>query len=238
MLLFTGVWAERINKEQVELDNMKSEDEHLGAPPGALDKIEQVLKSHRAQNSGADSDTISLGALTDGMEERAFGLLLLLLALPCGLPFVYLLPQLVALPMLLLVAQMAMGRRSPWLPERLRSRNLPIDRFLNVVAMARKYAGWLEKLAHERISWLTSSSTTRIVGALLLIPCASILVPLPLTNTVPGIAVALAAVGLIERDGLFVLLGIVGGLIWVALLFIGGPALIYFVVDFVLNRQS
>ena len=52
----------------------------------------------------------------------------------------------------------------------------------------------------------------------------------------PGIAVALAAVGLIERDGLFVLLGIVGGLIWVALLFIGGPALIYFVVDFVLNR--
>ena len=61
------------------------------------------MLSHRAQKSVEDADTISLGALTDGMEERAFGLLLLLLALPCGLPFVYLLPQIVAMPMLLLV---------------------------------------------------------------------------------------------------------------------------------------
>ncbi|MEM9574797.1 MAG: exopolysaccharide biosynthesis protein [Pseudomonadota bacterium] len=217
---------------------MNSEEKHHAEPHGALDKIEQVLESHRSNKAGAGTDTISLGALSDGMEERAFGLLLLLLALPCGLPFVYILPQIVALPMLLLVAQMAMGRRAPWLPEKLRSRELPIDRFLDVVGTARKYAGWLEKLAHRRLAWLTSNSATRIVGALLFIPCASILVPLPLTNTVPGIAVALAAVGLIERDGLFVLLGIIGGLIWVALLFIGGPALIYFVVDFVLNRQN
>lgn len=207
-------------------------------PHGALDKIEEVLRSHRAQNVSGDTDSISLGALSDGMEERAFGLLLLLLALPCGLPFVYILPQIVALPMLVLVAQMATGRRAPWLPERLRQRELPIDRFLNVVATARKYGGWLERLAHERLLWMTSRSATRLIGALLLIPCASILVPLPLTNTVPGIAVALAAVGLIERDGLFVLMGLAGGLIWVALLFIGGPALIYLVVDFVLNRQS
>lgn len=220
------------------MDNKAFEKQGQAEPHGALDKIEQILMSHRAQKANADDDAISLGALSDGMEERAFGLLLLLLALPCGLPFVYLLPQIVALPMLLLVAQMAMGRRSPWLPEKLRNRKLPIDRFLNVVAMARKYAGWLEKLAHERFAWITSQAATRIVGALLFIPCASILVPLPLTNTVPGIAVALAAVGLIERDGLFVLLGIVGGLIWVALLFIGGPALIYFVVDFILNRQT
>ena len=236
MLLFGSVWGGRINKDNVELDKFESEEMDHGVPLGALDKIEHVLNSHRAQKADVEGDTISLGALSDGMEERAFGLLLLLLALPCGLPFVYLLPQIVALPMLLLVAQMAMGRRSPWLPEGLRSRNLSIGRFIKVVATARKYAGWLEKLAHERLTWLTSISATRIVGALLLIPCASILVPLPLTNTVPGIAVALAAVGLIERDGLFVLLGIVGGLIWVALLFIGGPALIYFVVDFVLNR--
>lgn len=220
------------------MDKLEHVNQDQPEPHGALDKIEQILLSHRAQGADVEGDTISLGALSDGMEERAFGLLLLLLALPCGLPFVYLLPQIVALPMLLLVAQMATGRRSPWLPEGLRSRKLPIDRFLNVVAMARKYAGWLEKFAHERFAAITEQSATRIVGALLLIPCASILVPLPLTNTVPGIAVALAAVGLIERDGLFVVLGIIGGLIWVALLFIGGPALIYFVVDFVLNRQS
>ena len=205
-------------------------------PRGAFDKIEHVLKAKSALPDGGHADNITLGALSDGMEERAFGLLLLLLALPCGLPFVYGLPQIVALPMLVLVFQMAGGRRSPWLPDTLRKRNIPVKTFLNLLAKTRRYAGWLERLAHARLLSATSPSGMRIVGAILLIPCASILVPLPLTNTVPGIAVAITAAGLIERDGLFVWLGIIGGLIWVALLVIGGPALVYFVIDWMLNR--
>lgn len=212
---------------------MQKNNDALNEPHGALDKIEQVLLSHRDNNA---DDTISLDELSTGMQERAFGLLLLLLALPCGLPFVYGLPQIVALPMLVLVFQMAMGRRSPWMPDTLGSRKLPIARFLSIVETARKYGGWLERLAHVRLPVVTSVLGTRVVGALLLIPCASVLIPLPLTNTVPGIAVALAAVGLIERDGLFVITGIIGGLIWVSLLVIGGPALVYFVIDFILNR--
>ena len=205
-------------------------------PRGAFDKIEHVLLSISALPEGGHAAHISLGDLSDGMEERAFGLLLLLLALPCGLPFVYGLPQLVALPMLVLVYQIASGRRSPWLPETLRKRKLPVQSFLKLVANTRRYAGWLERLAHARLISMTSPRGMRLVGVLLLIPCASILVPLPLTNTVPGIAVAVAAVGLIERDGVFVGLGIVGGLIWVVLLVIGGPALVYFVIDWLLNR--
>ncbi|WP_018690514.1 exopolysaccharide biosynthesis protein [Ahrensia kielensis] len=205
-------------------------------PRGAFDKIEHVLLSKSALPDGGNAEHISLGALSDGMEERAFGLLLLLLALPCGLPFVYGLPQIVALPMLVLVFQMASGRRSPWLPEALRKRKLPVQSFLKLVANTRRYAGWLERLAHARLTSMTSPRGMRLVGALLLIPCASILVPLPLTNTVPGIAVAMTAAGLIERDGVFVGLGILGGLIWVALLVIGGPTLAYLLVDWVLNR--
>lgn len=210
---------------------------HTGnTPRGAFEKIEDVLLSKSALPDGGNAEHISLGALSDGMEERAFGLLLLLLALPCGLPFVYGLPQIVALPMLVLVFQMASGRRSPWLPEALRKRRLPVQSFLKLVSNTRRYAGWLERLAHARLLPVTNPLGMRLVGALLLIPCASILVPLPLTNTIPGIAVAMAAVGLIERDGLFVITGLLGGLIWVALLAIGGPALVYLVIDWLLNR--
>lgn len=205
---------------------------------GALDKIEQVLRNHGNKDADDGLGNISLGELTDGMKERAYGLLLLLLALPCGLPFVYVLPQIVALPMIVLVFQMASGRPSPWLPEKLRARQLPISRFLGVVAQARKYGGWLEKLSHARFRPMTGPRGTRIIGALLLIPCISILVPLPLTNTVPGIAVAISAIGLIERDGIFVVLGIVMGLLWVSLLVIGGPALLYFLIDWLLNRSA
>ncbi|WP_422371620.1 exopolysaccharide biosynthesis protein [Hoeflea sp.] len=215
-----------------------SADQASQSPAGALSKIETILRPHLTPSGSGAKATITLGTLSDLMEERAFGLLLLVLALPCCLPFVYLLPQLVALPMVVLAAQMAAGRRSPWLPETLRKRQLPVAGLLDVVARAKRYGGWLEQLAHPRFSGLTGDRSARIVGALLVIPCLSILVPLPLTNTVPGIGVALAAVGLIERDGLFVILGLITGLVWVAILVIGGPALIYFLVNFILDRGA
>lgn len=220
--------------------------EGSATPRGALAKIEAILKPHllplqqTADDSAASGQkaTISLGALSDLMEERAFGLLLLVLALPCCLPFIYVLPQLVALPMVVLAAQMAAGRRAPWLPETLRKRQLPVAGLLNVVARAKKYGGWLERLAHPRFPSFTGDRATQIIGALLIVPCLSILVPLPLTNTVPGIGAALAAIGLIERDALFVILGLAIALTWVAILVIGGPALIYFLISFLLNKGA
>jgi len=205
---------------------------------GAFDKIEQVLIEAQAVNEKTASSYITLGELSDGMQERAFGLLILLLALPCALPFVYGLPQLVALPMLVLTFQMARGHSAPWLPETLRKRRLSIKGFLTVLSTTRKYAGWLERLAHPRLLAISDASAQRIIGALILVPCMSILVPLPLTNTVPGIAVGMAAVGLIQRDGLFVIFGLITGFLWVSLLVVGGPALIYFTIEFFLNRSA
>ncbi|MEO0543582.1 MAG: exopolysaccharide biosynthesis protein [Pseudomonadota bacterium] len=199
---------------------------------GALAKVDALLRELPRDEAG----TISLGQLSDAMEERAFGLMLLILAIPCCLPFVYLLPQIVAVPMAVLVGQMAMGRKSPWLPESLRARRLPVDGFRSVLARVRKWGGWLERLTHQRFAGLTNTLAARIVGALLFIPCLSILVPLPLTNTVPGIGVALASAGLIERDGVFVVAGVVIALVWVGALLIGGPTLVYLAIDLVLNR--
>lgn len=208
------------------------------APKGAFDKIEEVLVSAQKADQEVPQTHVSLGELSDGMKERAFGLLILLLALPCALPFVYGLPQLVALPMLVLTFQMARGRTSPWLPETLRKRRLSIKSLLGVLATTRKYAGWLERLAHPRFAAISSVSAQRIIGGLMLVPCVSILVPLPLTNTVPGIAMGLTAVGLIQRDAIFIIFGLIVGFFWVSLLVIGGPTLIYLIVEFFLNRNG
>lgn len=211
---------------------------NIQRPQGAFDKIEEVLVAAQRLEEGDAQTHVTLGALSDGMQERAFGLLILLLALPCALPFVYGLPQLVALPMLVLTFQMARGRTAPWLPQTLRKRRLSIKSLLSVLVRTRKYAGWLERLAHPRLEAMSTASAQRIVGALMLVPCMSILVPLPLTNTVPGIAMGIAAVGLIQRDALFIVFGLITGFLWVSLLVIGGPALIYFIIEFFLNREA
>jgi hypothetical protein len=204
------------------------------APRGALAKIEHIL--HAAERD--DDGNIALGALSDAMEERAFALLLLILALPCCLPFIYLLPQIVALPMAFLAWQMASGRRSPWLPEKLRARTLPVRGMLQITGQVKRYAGWLERLAHPRLTGLTDTGGMRILGILLLIPSLSILVPLPLTNTVPGIGVAITSAGLIERDGVFVILGLLIGLAWVLALVVGGPTVVYFLIDWIRMRVA
>ena len=204
--------------------------EHQG-PRGALTKIEAILDE--AHLAAGDTGTITLGGLSDSMGERAFGLLLLILSLPCCLPFIYLLPQIVSLPMLVLTGQMARGSKAPWLPETLRKRQMPLASLKDVLLKAQKYGGWLERLAHPRFPAVTSERGLRIVGALLMVPTASILVPLPLTNTVPGFGVAVTSAGLIERDGFFVIMGLLIGLAWVVLLVIGGPTLLYFLIDWI-----
>lgn len=191
-----------------------------------LNDILDDLRTRAPETAGDDKEakgpTAALGDVVGRLDERAFGFLLLMLALPCCLPFVYVLPQIVALPMLALAGQMAMGGRHPWLPKKLNERRFSIAAFSGVLARAEKYVGWVERFATPRLRPVTSHIGNRIVGILLLAPIASILVPLPSTNTAPGIGVAIAALGLIERDGLLVIGGLLFGLAWVALLLLLG----------------
>ncbi|MEM1140106.1 MAG: exopolysaccharide biosynthesis protein [Pseudomonadota bacterium] len=193
--------------------------EEAAAHGGALDFLHALA-------SGFPTEKISLGALIDGCADRAFGFVLLVLAIPCCVPFLYGIPQLVAVPMVLIAVQIAIGRHTPWLPKALRAREIPREGFLEVVTRARKYLGWAEKITNARASFLTRGVWERFFGALMVIYSAVILVPLPSTNTVPGIAIAIMSLGFIERDGFLVVLGSLIGAAWVTFLVsVGGLAL-------------
>ena len=209
-------------------------DEDMQAPNrmGAIAALQHIMTEIEAE--GANS--ARLGDILNRLDERAFGLLLLLLALPCCLPFIYLLPQIVALPMLALAGQLAMGKHHPWLPKKLNDRSFEIASFKGVLDRAEKYVGWVERLAKPRFLAASGHVGARVVGMLLLIPTASILVPLPSTNTIPGIGVAIASVGLIERDGVLIVMGLIIGFAWVALLVFLGAEAAQFIKDWLSAR--
>ncbi|GAB5509868.1 MAG: hypothetical protein Rhims3KO_12690 [Hyphomicrobiales bacterium] len=194
----------------------------------AFDRIDAVLAE--AQEAGATR--LGLGAMAEALKERAFGLLLLALALPCCLPFVYLIPQIVALPMMVLTGQMASGRHVPWLPEKLKKRDFDIAAMRSIVARGKRWFGWAEYIARPRLLALSGPRASRIIGTLLVVPCASVLVPLPLTNSVPSVGLAIVSIGLIERDGLMILAGLFVALAWVAFLLISAPLVSLWLVDF------
>ncbi|HBL92419.1 MAG TPA: polysaccharide synthesis protein exod, partial [Hyphomonas sp.] len=80
----------------------------------------------------------------------------------------------------------------------------------------RKWLGWIEHIVRPRLTVITGKRSERVIGLFLCIFCASILVPLPMTNTVPGFAVAIASFGLMQKDGLMVIGGLIIGTAWVS----------------------
>jgi hypothetical protein len=169
---------------------------------------------------------VTLDWILGQLHERAFGLFLLVLALPCCIPFLYGIPQIVALPLMFVSVQLLLGRQTPWLPERLALRTVSSA---GLQTLARRAGPWLrriEAVSRPRQAQFTRAPLDRIVGLALVIFSASILVPLPGTNTVPGIAVVLVAMGLLQRDGFLVILGMLVGTTWIATLVFAGATVV------------
>ena len=184
---------------------------HDDAPRGISDVLMDIAATH-------EGPRMSVGALIDGLRDRAFGMVLLILALPCAVPFLYGIPQAVSLPLLFVAVQIVIGRHRLWLPQRLRARGFSSAAFRDMVTRAAPYIRWIEVLSRPRLSGLSHGTSERIFGVFIAVFSLSIALPLPLTNTVPGIAIGIMALGFMERDGLMILAGTVLGSAWVAFL--------------------
>jgi hypothetical protein len=183
--------------------------------------------SQRLARLAADADAQApLHWIMAQLHERAFGLFLLVLALPCCIPFLYGVPQVVALPLMFISVQLLWGREMPWLPERLGARTVSRTSLDTLSRRAEPWLRRIEAVSRPRLSGLTRAPFDRLVGVALVIFSASILVPLPGTNTVPGVAVVIVSMGLLQRDGILVVLGSALGTAWIASLIFAGATLV------------
>lgn len=173
----------------------------------------------------AEGETVTLAWILAKLHERAFGLFLLVLALPCCIPFLYGIPQIVALPLMFVSGQMFMGRATPWLPAKLAAREVSKAGLHSLADRARPWLERIEALSRPRLGMLTRPPIDRVVGLALVLFSASILVPLPGTNTVPGFAVVVVSMGFLQRDGILVVIGSLIGTVWIATLIFAGATL-------------
>lgn len=187
-------------------------------------------------DAAAGQEGMTVAEIVDRLDERAFGLLILILAIPClvpGLPGA----QIIAIPIALLALQVLIGRSEPWLPGWFMRARVKKSWITAIAVFADKRLRWTERLAQPRLAFLASGLGEQAVA--LFMALAAVTVMLPITNTVPSAALTLMAVGLIQRDGLFTLLGSVLAAAWIGLLaaLVGG--LVFgasFAVDLVTER--
>jgi len=174
-------------------------------------RISSILESLPAAVKG---DRISFGDLVDFFDGRAFGPLIVVFAAPNMLPVA--LPGISAVlgaPLILLTAQLMIGRRRPWLPGFLRRRSLARTSFEGLVARIVPRLRQIERFVAPRLMPVTSIVGKRLIGALGLVLGLTIMLPVPFGNAVPGLALVVMSVGLLGRDGVAVLAGALIGMI-------------------------
>ncbi len=193
------------------LDNaaVRDIDSHAGSASTVLTRMAALSEGPR----------ISVGAMVDGLEGRAFGMLLLLFAIPALIPFLVGIHSAVGIPLALLAWQMILGRKEPWLPERIRKQDIDVTSFRK---MTEKVTPWIkrgEALTRPRLQFLTEGVFERVLAAFIILFAGIIFLPGPGTNGVPGFCVALIALGMIERDGLLAATGVIVGTSYIVLAF-------------------
>lgn len=182
--------------------------------------IHSISDIFRQIDSEFTAEKVSIDDLLDAFHERGFGFLLLILSVPMALP----LPVppginiLLASPLILLTAQQAIGRHTIWLPQWMRKKTIKRDVLSKIIKATLPWFERLEKLVKPRIEFVTLGIFSNLIGFLGLIMALAICVPLPLTNTVPSLGIALMAVGVITRDGFAVISGALVGILWITAL--------------------
>jgi hypothetical protein len=184
---------------------------------------------------------VSLKEVLDLAGERTFGFLFVLLALPSALPIPapgYSVPF--GIVIFLLAVQLIAGRTRPWVPEGWKTRQFDLATVQKIIGAGIPWLRRLEAIARPRMTPVCTSLPGRtVIGIAIALMAVSMMMPIPLTNTLPAIGIFVTGFGLLDDDGVISLGGLVlcamGGILTTLILLFGYEA-VKTGIDFLSNR--
>lgn len=168
-------------------------------------RLSEILASLADDTS---RERVSVADIFQAMGDRAFGALILIFALPNVIPSPPGTSALTGAPLVFLSAQLMLGQ-SPWLPKIIANRSIARSDFSAVVSRVSPWLARGERMLRPRLGFLIHPPAEYLTGFLCLILSIILILPIPLGNILPAIAICLFSFGILERDGLCVLLGMV-----------------------------
>lgn len=174
-------------------------------------------------------ERLSVADLLAALQGRAIAALLLIFAFPNALPSPPGMSGILGLPLVYLSFQMMLGRK-PWLPRFISDRSMSRADFSSIINRSTPFLARAEKLLAPRLQQLSNPVGARVVGTVCLILSIILFLPIPFGNMLPAIGICMMALGMLERDGVWILAGfavailslvVVSGVIWAFIIAIG-----------------
>ncbi len=162
-----------------------------------------------------EKERISFIEISSHLCDRGFAILIILFAFPMAIPLPY--PPgfttILGLPLLFLSWQMLLGYDKPALPKILANKSINSSHLAFAVNKTEKYFKFLESKLRCRLPYLSSTSGEKIIGFISLLCSISIVMPIMFGNAIPSAGICIMAIGLLSRDGLVIIIGIITSLI-------------------------
>ncbi len=178
--------------------------------PRVIRHLHERASEILARLAHTELESIDVGTLLEALKDRSFGIILILFALPNAiLPVAWVLGT----PILLFSIQMMLGWQQPWLPAFMKRPKLSRETFVKVMEYVSRYLAIIESWLKPRWNWLTTDRMERVIGAYLTFLTVVLLVPVPFGNALPSFGIAIIAAGLLEKDGVAIVVGSIIGLI-------------------------
>jgi hypothetical protein len=156
----------------------------------------------------------SIGEMTDAVGDRGFGLLLMILSLPSALPIPapgYSIPFGIA--MSVIAVQIIIGRDAIWLPERIKRFRLNVSFTRKIVSTGAGFLRRTEKLIRPRYRWMHTPLGHSALAIVIFAMAVFMMIPVPLTNTAPAMAIFIIGVSMAEEDGLIAICAFIAALV-------------------------
>mgnify|MGYP003831939423 FL=1 len=174
-----------------------------------LNSLLDVLE--RRINEPDDSPDITVREVLELIGRRAYGPLLLIVGLISISPLTVIpgATWAFATLTLLIALQLALHRKTPWMPRQALDMKLSERTLSGFIRGARPTAKFIDSFVRPRLEFLAQSPAVIII-ALLIMLAALITYPfglVPVLPLIPGIAIVLFGLGLTARDGVLLGLG-------------------------------
>ena len=170
--------------------------------------------------SSRSGEKLCLGEVVEAFGDRAFGPVMFFFALLNMLPWPPGGTTLTGAPLLLLSIELALGRERLWIPHWAERISVDRDTFRRMSRPFMRPLRWSEAVSRPRLYFLTGGFGQGVIGLACLFLSAVLVLPIFGGNLIPAVAIGFFSLGVMQRDGLAVMLGWLTTAASIAILFL------------------